>query len=249
MAHGSGLAIRSATRQRASAGTKASKERLAYVELERGPVNWKQKPTHNPLDWKLGMMSPHALYFLPGDIAKVEEEIIVREAKLKALGRLYTEQVQQGCNQSESSTLHNLNDEIGSLELTLEGLRQAIIRAQPLSPKYLGRYYTVTEKEDRGVRDFHKIKNERSINVHREKVGEVVCFGSKVELVALQSGRSKEVLVGSFISGGRPNELSYISPISQAILGAEVGEIREVEIAVPNSKKTYSVEYRVVKIS
>jgi transcription elongation factor GreA len=105
--------------------------------------------------------------------------------------------------------------------------------------------------------EYHDAKNslallERRITVLREKLdnavvveaapanGDVVAFGSKVEVVDEESGRAMEyTLVGSTESDLSAGLLSAESPVARALSGARVGDV--VEVTLPRGKRKLRV--------
>ena len=105
--------------------------------------------------------------------------------------------------------------------------------------------------------EYHDAKNslallERRITVLREKLdnavvvdvapanGDVVAFGSKVEVVDDESGRTMEyTLVGSTEADLSAGLLSAESPVARALNGARVGDV--VAVTLPKGKRNLRV--------
>jgi transcription elongation factor GreA len=106
--------------------------------------------------------------------------------------------------------------------------------------------------------EYHDAKNslallERRITVLREKLdnavvvdapaaeGDVVAFGTRVEVLDEESGRKSEyTLVGSTEADLSAGLLSAESPVAQALTGRRVGDV--VEIKLPRGKRKLRVE-------
>jgi transcription elongation factor GreA len=105
--------------------------------------------------------------------------------------------------------------------------------------------------------EYHDAKNslallERRITVLREKLdnavvvetapagGDVVSFGSRVEVVDEDSGRTAEyTLVGSTEADLSAGRLSSESPVARALMGANVGDV--VKVPAPRGERKLRV--------
>jgi transcription elongation factor GreA len=105
--------------------------------------------------------------------------------------------------------------------------------------------------------EYHDAKNslallERRITVLREKLdnavvvetapagGDVVAFGSRVEVVDEDSGRTAEyTLVGSTEADLSAGRLSSESPVARALMGANVGDV--VKVPAPRGERKLRV--------
>lgn len=212
----------------------------------------KKKALFNPR-WEImkdGKYGEHALFLLPRGILALSKAIDARSIELRKLNRDSQRIFKQGSVRlSEDTVLRDIEQHQAILEKLIEQLLQIKKRAVEIPYELIGKLQVYVKQIQGCAADLISLRNQEIILLSAENAKDQAALGSRVTVEFLDRNEKKIFLIGSFYANGygAKDELSYASPMAQAVMGAVKDSVCELEIGL--GKTTMTRELRILDIS